>query len=182
MTPFTRTTPVFFSRGSDLDTSTFYMGSIMSFLTNGDEARGRFALMDYRSKRGNEPPPHIHEWEDELYFVIEGEIEFHCGADVKRVRPGEIVFLPRGVPHAFKVQSQSVRMLILVSAAGEHPVTLDTYFRSMSAPASTMELPQDAVTYALDDPDHALAVGASHGIHILSPDDAAKAVPHFRTA
>ena len=172
----------FFSRASDLDYSMFYMGSITSFPSEGVEAGGRFALMDYRSRPGNEPPPHVHEWEDELFFVLDGEIEFHCADDVRRVGPGDVVFLPRGIAHAFAIRSPSVRTLILVSAAGDHPVMLARYFRTMSSPATTMELPREAVTYAVDDPEHALAVGAAHGIRMLSPGEAAEALPRFRRA
>jgi hypothetical protein len=38
----------------------------MAFLATGSETGGRFALMEYHTKLGNEPPPHVHEREHEL--------------------------------------------------------------------------------------------------------------------
>ncbi|MBV8103653.1 MAG: cupin domain-containing protein, partial [Hyphomicrobiales bacterium] len=48
----------------------------------------RFAMMEYRAKPGNEPPPHVHEWEDEFYHVLDGSAEFHCGAERLRAIAG----------------------------------------------------------------------------------------------
>jgi hypothetical protein len=44
-----------YCRRADLESSLFCMGSVMSFLTSGDETGGRVALMEYKSRPGNEP-------------------------------------------------------------------------------------------------------------------------------
>jgi quercetin dioxygenase-like cupin family protein len=64
-----------------------YVGSIMSFLIRAQDTDGRFAMVEYRARPGNEPPPHVHLWEHEMYFVLEGKIEFHCGDDRFGQRP-----------------------------------------------------------------------------------------------
>jgi quercetin dioxygenase-like cupin family protein len=83
-----------FVRGANLATSKMYMGSIMSFLVRAQETDGR--VVEYRARPGNEPPPHVHLWEHEIYFVLEGKIEFHCEDQVETVGPGETIFLPKG--------------------------------------------------------------------------------------
>jgi quercetin dioxygenase-like cupin family protein len=67
------TTPSAFKRSSSLKTTVAYMGSTMSLLAKGEETGGRVALMEFYSRPGNEPPPHIHEWEHEFYYLLEGE-------------------------------------------------------------------------------------------------------------
>lgn len=52
---------VTYQRGAMLNSSMFYMGSLQSFLAKGEDTGGRFALMEYQAKPGNEPPPHSHE-------------------------------------------------------------------------------------------------------------------------
>ena len=52
--------PSAFVRTANLDTSMMYMGSIMSFLVRGQETDGRFSMVKYRARPGNEPPPHVH--------------------------------------------------------------------------------------------------------------------------
>jgi quercetin dioxygenase-like cupin family protein len=80
-------TPGAFVRGANLDTSMMYMGSIMSFLVRAHDTDGRFAMVEYRARPGNEPPPHVHLWEHEIYFVLEGKIEFHCEPRSRRSVP-----------------------------------------------------------------------------------------------
>lgn len=136
--------------------------------------------MEYRSRPGNEPPPHIHEWENELYYVLEGNVDFHGGDQLLSAGPGDTVFLPRGEAHAFSVRTPSVRMLTLVQATGEHPVGLDAYFRKMVEPATSMVLPEGAVIYAMDDSDQAIQVVAENGLRMLSADEVAVALPRYK--
>ena len=70
--------PIAFARAVDVHATIAYMGSLMTFLAKGSETGGRFALMEYHTRPGNEPPPHVHEWEHELYFVLEGTMRFYC--------------------------------------------------------------------------------------------------------
>lgn len=52
--------------------------------------------------RGKGPPLHVHEHEDELFFVTHGEYELVCGAAVEIARAGALMFLPRRTPHTFR--------------------------------------------------------------------------------
>lgn len=45
-------------------------------------------------------PLHLHEREDELFMISEGEHVFQCGEREFEVGPGGFVFLPRQVQHA----------------------------------------------------------------------------------
>jgi mannose-6-phosphate isomerase-like protein (cupin superfamily) len=45
-------------------------------------------------------PLHVHEHEDELFYVLEGEHVFQVGDEEFEVGPGGLAFGPRGVPHA----------------------------------------------------------------------------------
>ena len=156
-----------------------YMGSIMSFLVRAQETDGRFTMVAISRTAGNEPPPHVHLWEHEIYFVLEGKIEFHCGDQVKTVGPGETIFLPAGKAHAFYIRSGYLRTLIITLATAEEPAALDSYFASMAKPATSMDIPTDAVTYLTDDPSRAIEAGKKYGIEILSPEEARRALPHF---
>ncbi len=156
-----------------------YMGSIMSFLAKSEETAGRFALMESQNQPGTEPPAHFHEWENELCYVLEGKMESYCDGKVLLAGLGKMVFWPQGKPHTFYIRSPFLRMLILVQATSDHAVGLDQYFAAMAEPAKSMALPTNAITYTMDDPSHALSVGAAHGIRMLSPEETAKALPHY---
>ena len=171
-----------FMRGANLGTSMMYMGSIVSFLVRAQETDGRFAMVEYRARPGNEPPPHVHLWEHEIYFVLEGKIEFHCEDQVETVGPGETIFLPAGKAHAFYIRSGYLRTLIITLATTEEPAGLDSYFATMAMPATSMDIPTDAVTYLIDDPSRAIEAGKKYGIRILSPEEARRALPAFPRA
>jgi hypothetical protein len=93
---------------------------------------------------------------------------------VTTARAGEALFLPRNQAHAWYVMSPIIRALIMTNPGG-----IDEYFEAMSSPATRMELPPMATTYALDDPARAIATGAKHRIKILSPAETADLLPHY---
>ena len=171
-----------YTRGVAADTTGNYMGSLMSFLAKHDETDGRVAVMMYQAKVGNEPPPHVHQWEHELYYILEGEMEFFCEdqTDSLLTRAGDLAFLPRGRAHAFYIRSPEVKTLIMLQAAGEHAVDSDTYFTKMSQPVTNMEIPQGATTYATDeDIENAVKLAAIYGMRTLSPEEIAKLLPFY---
>jgi quercetin dioxygenase-like cupin family protein len=168
-----------FVRGANLDTSMRYMGSIMSFLVRAQDTDGRFSMVEHRARPGSEPPPHVHLWEHEIFYVLEGEIEFHCEDQVEAVGPGETIFLPKGKAHAFYLRSEYLRTLIISLATTEEPAALDSYFASMAKRAASMDIPTDSITYLVDDPSHAIEAGEKYGIKMLSLEEARRALPHF---
>ena len=126
-----------FSRGRPSpDHSVWYNGWLMSFLAAGEDTRGQFALIEAVARRGNVPPPHIHHREDEIFFVLEGEIVVSVGDRTIKGTPGTMVFLPRDVRHSFTIESDQIRMLILVTPAG-----FEGWFKEFSVPAPAMTLP-----------------------------------------
>jgi len=106
-------------------------------------------------------------------------MRFYCEDKVLDIGPGDVVFLPQGKAHAFNCTSDFVRTLIFVQATGKDAVGLDRYFLAMGEPAGSMALPESTVTYAVADPQHAIRVGASNGIRILSPSEARQALPQY---
>ncbi len=74
-------------------------------------------------------PPHVHEREDELFFVLEGEHVFRVGDDEHPTGPGGLVFAPRGIPHSQRrVIPGEGRLLILTTPAG-----FEGFFRELAA-------------------------------------------------
>lgn len=93
---------------------------------SADSTGGAFTILEE-----NEPvdtPLHVHENEDELFYVLEGEHVFQVGDRQFQAGPGELVFAPRGVPHAQRrVASRTGRILVLASPAG-----LEGFFRELA--------------------------------------------------
>ena len=65
------------------------------------------------------PPLHIHPFQDEWFYVIEGEYLFQVG-DVKyQMKSGDTIFLPRNVQHAFLQLTERGKMLVSYLPAGK---------------------------------------------------------------
>jgi quercetin dioxygenase-like cupin family protein len=77
---------------------------------------GALTLMESRTAGG--APSHVHSREDECMYVKEGAITVHCGGDTFGADAGSFVFLPRGVPHAWDVDSDEAVVLIITVPGG----------------------------------------------------------------
>jgi quercetin dioxygenase-like cupin family protein len=163
-----------YKRTPTVENTLSYMGSLMTVLVDGNETHGQFALMEFRAKPGNEPPPHCHELEDETLYILEGKIEAYQGDEVAVLGPGDSLFAPKGTPHAWYILTPYLRMLIMVT-----PAQSDKYFKTMGSPTASMELPPDGVTYAMSDPTHAIAIGRQYGVRILTPEETKVALPKY---
>jgi quercetin dioxygenase-like cupin family protein len=131
------TKPIVFSHGRrSLDRSVWYNGSLMTFLATSEETQGKFALIEAVTRKGNDPPPHTHHREDEIFYVLEGEVVVSVGDRRIKGTPGTMIFLPRDVRHSFTIEAVHARMLILVTPAG-----LERWFKEFSVPARSMTLP-----------------------------------------
>jgi quercetin dioxygenase-like cupin family protein len=126
-----------FTRGRlSLDRSVWYGGQLMTFLATAEDTQGKFALIEAIARRGNDPPPHIHHREEETFYVLEGEMTFSVGGQTIKATPGTMVCLPRDVAHSFVIDSEQLRMLILLTPAG-----FEGWFKEFSVPAQAMTLP-----------------------------------------
>ena len=94
-------------------------GGWISFVATGKETSGAYALIETANDPSTGVRLHVHEREDETWFVLEGEYVFQVGSETLHARPGDYVFGPRGVPHRYANQSGSLaRALIMVTPAG----------------------------------------------------------------
>ncbi|CAA9566108.1 MAG: hypothetical protein AVDCRST_MAG70-2052 [uncultured Thermomicrobiales bacterium] len=87
-------------------------------LVTGEETQGRFAVIETRERRGQEPPLHAHGREDELVHVLEGEVTFHKDGQRLACPAGTSVLLPAGSEHTYRVESQEARLLVVLAPPG----------------------------------------------------------------
>ena len=65
------------------------------------------------------PPLHIHPFQDEWFYVIEGEYLFQVGEEKYEVKLGDTIFLPRNVQHAFIQLTEKGKMIVSYLPAGK---------------------------------------------------------------
>ena len=96
----------------------WWQGSLMRIKARAADTGGAFGLVEGSFPEGFGPPLHVHDHEDEGLYVLEGAIRFRQGDDEFVAGPGTLVWGPRGVPHAFKVQPGGARALVIVVPGG----------------------------------------------------------------
>jgi len=106
-----------------------FLGAPLTFLIDSAGTGGAYSLMEAVLRPGDEPPPHVHTAEDEAYYILDGSWTFRCGETTTEARPGSMVFLPRRLGHAFTLQSEAARALVLISPGG-----LDAAFHELFRP------------------------------------------------
>ena len=174
-----------FSRRATPDCSLAYMGSVLSVLASTEETGGQLSLMLAHARQGSEPPPHIHEHENEFIYMLDGQLEFFLEDEAGSfiAGPGEGAMLPAARAHAISFLTPEVRMLVVVSATKGEMVGLEAYFRLMAVgPATSMSLPAMATQYSTASPaefQSAARVADAHGITFLSPEQTLTRLPSY---
>jgi quercetin dioxygenase-like cupin family protein len=103
----------------------FVAGGVYSILLTGDETGGRYCLIDMRVPPGGGPPPHRHDFE-EMFTILEGEIELTFRGEKKKAGAGSTINIPANAPHSFKnLSDKPARMLCLCAPAGQEKFFLE---------------------------------------------------------
>ncbi|GAB3166081.1 cupin domain-containing protein [Telluribacter humicola] len=104
--------------------------NILDVKVSGKDTDGELAIFEQTGlSPGRGTPLHIHPFQDEIFYVLEGEYFFKVGGDTHRLRQGDTIFLPRKVPHAWTQVSVQARMSVTVQPAGK----LEEFFVKMAS-------------------------------------------------
>lgn len=109
----------------------FAGGGVLTMKATVAETNGSFMLFEDRMTRGKVTPLHLHPHAEETLIVLEGElVVYHEGTEYP-VGSGGVAVIPRGVPHAFIVTSETARILALLT-----PGSGEAFFRAAGEPAT----------------------------------------------
>ena len=112
------------------------VGDTYTILVAGKDTDGRYCLIDMHIPPGGGPPPHRHDFE-EMFSILEGEIEATFRGKKTIIRAGETINIPANAPHQFQNKSgQPARLLCLCSPAGQ-----EEFFKEVGVPVATRTTP-----------------------------------------
>jgi quercetin dioxygenase-like cupin family protein len=88
------------------------MNGERNVMLTSKETAGDIYLVEGIMPEGTEVPPHIHSKEDEIFHVLEGDVELILGDETIQASEGDIVYLPRNIKHGIKtLGSKTARVL-----------------------------------------------------------------------
>ena len=118
------------------------VGDTYTILVSGRDTGGRYTLIDMHVPPGGGPPPHRHDFE-ELFSVLDGEIEATFRGEKLRLGPGETINIPANAPHSFtNAGAGPARLLCMCTPAGQEEFFLEV--GQLVATRTTPSPPLDA--------------------------------------
>ena len=112
------------------------VGDTYTILLTGRDTARRYCLIDMFVPPGGGPPPHRHDFE-EMFTVLEGEIEVTFRGAKSVVRAGETINIPSNAPHEFHNKTERpARLLCMCSPAGQ-----EEFFMAVGIPLASRTAP-----------------------------------------
>ena len=140
----------------------WHLDNLMTFKALAADTGGRLAVWEQLLPHRSSPPLHVHHRDDEAWYVLEGSLTFQVADTVVAAQAGSFLWAPRGLPHSFRVDSPTARLLGMAVPAG-----FEEFFLATGRPARTPTIPPP--------PDGPPAIGAlvaaaaEHGSEVLGP-------------
>lgn len=120
---------------------------------------GHVGLWYWIAQRGAAAPMHVHSREDEQFLIVEGSARFVVGGERFDVGEGDLIFLPRTIPHGYVVSSRTARLLGMVTPGG-----FEGFFADLGRPVQPGERSGPAPEVA-----EMARVAPRYGVEVLGP-------------
>lgn len=150
-----------YSLGRDEGPAVWFLNSLVVIKATAKQTGNAFGLFENLVPVGFESPYHVHRAEDETFYVLDGEVEFISGDSLITGGPDSYVFLPRDIPHGFRVAGTApARVLVLTTPGG-----FEGFVTEMGEPASSLTLPDPTEP----DMDKLMGLATKYQLEILGP-------------
>jgi len=122
--------------------------NVLDLKISANDTEGALAVFEQNGLTPNGGPPlHIHLYQDEFFYIIEGEYLFQVGNEKHQMKPGDTIFLPRNIQHAFMQLTEKGKVIVSYMPAGK----MEDFFKttdSWTSPPTETE-----ITKAFEDHD-----------------------------
>jgi quercetin dioxygenase-like cupin family protein len=150
------TKPLRWPLGEGLAQVWWIAGSLITIKLNSELTGGHLGMWEWDAPRGATTPLHVHEIESEEFVILEGTARFFIGDERIDGGPGDVVMLPRQIPHAYQITSERARVITMVTPGGQEAMFLEA--------GNPVTGPQIA-----PDPALMLEIGPKYGTRLVGP-------------
>ena len=147
------------AQDDDLQQLEWIGGSTLTVLVDAAVSGGQLMVMRSELARGAAAPLHLHSREDEFMIMLDGAATFWVGDERHEVRAGGVAWMPRGLPHTYRIDSEQAHVLNICTPGG-----LEGFFRTAGRDTSLPRPDGWAIT-----PQSIGAALAAHGGEVLGP-------------
>jgi quercetin dioxygenase-like cupin family protein len=93
-------------------------GGVFSVLLDSAATDGQLTVGRFDVSKGEAPPYHVHTREDEVFMLIKGTALVWSDDQEMELSEGGIVFLPKNVPHGYRITSDTADLLMICTPGG----------------------------------------------------------------
>ena len=93
-------------------------GGTLAMLLDGKASNGQLMIGRFDVAEGEAPPYHTHTREDEVFLLIKGTALVWCDDQEYELTEGGIVYLPKQIPHGYRITSKTADLLMINTPAG----------------------------------------------------------------
>ena len=155
------------ARAAGSGNATWALGSLFERLVSAAETGGQLGAAVVTQPPGAATPLHVHTREAEVWYLLEGTMTYRAGEQVVRMAAGDFIYLPRNVPHAFRITGAAPARSLTLTVPGP---LLDLY-DAVGRPAQERRLPDGGIPG--EDVARWIELSSSYGIQIVGPPLAA---------
>jgi quercetin dioxygenase-like cupin family protein len=114
--------------------------NVLDIKISSENTGGELAVFEQNGFTPNGGPPlHIHLFQDEFFYIVEGKYYFQVGEDTYQMKSGDTIFLPRTIPHAFVQLTETGKVIVSYMPAGK----MEDFFKvtdSWTSPPTAKEI------------------------------------------
>jgi mannose-6-phosphate isomerase-like protein (cupin superfamily) len=141
-------------------------GGAYTVLLTGAQTGGRYSLIDMLVPPSGGPPLHRHDF-DEMFVVLDGDIELTFRGETKQAGKGAVVNVPANAPHKFRnVSERPAHLLCLCAPPGQ-----EDFFLAVGDPLASRDSPPPALSDAekAERRNRAQALAGQYRTELLGP-------------
>ena len=143
----------------------WFLNTLHTVRVRHDEGEDGISVMETLAPHGDSPPVHVHQTEDEIFHVLEGQLRVRAGDADVRVGAGETILAPKGVPHTYRVESHEGARWLVITRRGD----FERFVHALSHPAERPELPAAQGPPTPEQADALAAAASVHRIELVGP-------------
>jgi len=118
---------------------TWAMGSLFEHLLDPERSGGTLGVALVSQPPGVATPLHRHRHEAEAFYLLDGEMTYVAGSDTYELSAGWFMYLPRGLPHAFRIRGDRPARFVALTVPGG----LLRLYDEVGVPATAMRIPAE---------------------------------------
>jgi mannose-6-phosphate isomerase-like protein (cupin superfamily) len=143
----------------------WFLNQLVTVRVPYDQGEDGISVLESLAPHGNSPPLHIHQTEDEIFHVLEGQLRVRAGDTEVRIGAGETILGPKGVPHTYRVESHEGARWLVITRRGD----FERFVHALSRPAERAEPPTPQGPPTPEQANALAAAAQEHGIEFVGP-------------